>query len=231
MNAEWDKARADGTTVDVYERGTLGWLFDDYRKRRAWRIKKDRTREEWEDAWTVIKPIFADVLVSEIDFAACDEFYTGLEKKFSLHRRHRVFKIFRALFSTALVYRLITTNPTLKIPNTAPKGRSEIWSEPEIVALRDKSCELGYHGLAVAIAVAHDTQLSPVDVRSLTLGMRRVDHHGVYFETARAKTGRKAFATISKATELLIERYLAGLAFALPADQPFIRNRSGHVYS
>ena len=91
--------------------------------------------------------------------------------------------------------------------------------------------ELGYHGLAVAIAVAHDIQLSPVDIRSLTLGMRRADHHVLYFEMARAKTGRKAFATISKATELLIERYLAGLAFALPADQPFIRNRSGHVYS
>src|SRR6516225_1991330 len=85
LNAEWDKARADGTTVLVYERGTLGWLFDDYRKRGVWRKKEARTREEWEAAWTVIRPIFADVLVSEIDFAACDEFYTGLEK-FSLHK-------------------------------------------------------------------------------------------------------------------------------------------------
>src|SRR5262249_5848298 len=75
---------------------------------------------------------------------------------------------------------------------------------------------------AVAIAVAHDTQLSPVDVRYLTLGMRAEDNEGVYFETSRAKTNLEAFATISKATELLIERYLAGLAFVLPADQPFI---------
>jgi hypothetical protein len=32
MNAEWDKARAAGSVVDVYERGTFGWLFNEYRK-------------------------------------------------------------------------------------------------------------------------------------------------------------------------------------------------------
>src|SRR5262245_61117179 len=51
-------------------------------------------------------------------------------------------------------------------------GRSAIWSEPEIAALRDRAWALGYHGLAVAIAVAHDTQLAPVNVRLLTLAMR-----------------------------------------------------------
>jgi hypothetical protein len=40
-------------------------------------------------------------------------------------------------------------------------------------------------------------------------------------------TDRKALATISKGTELLLERYLTGLV--LPPDQPFIRNRSGHI--
>jgi hypothetical protein len=232
MNAEWDKARAAGASaVEHYERDTLGWLYHEYRKTGVWGKKEPRTREEWEDAWTVIKHAFADQQVADIDFSSCDSFYTGLEKAFSLHRRHHIFKIFRALHEIAIVFGLISKNPSLKIANTAPKGRSEIWSEPEIVALRGRAWDLGYHGLAVAIAVAHDTQLSPVDVRGLTLGMRRTDSQGVYFETSRAKTSRKAFATISKATELLIERYLAGLAFVLPVDQPFIRNRSGHVYT
>ena len=61
--------------------------------------------------------------------------------------------------------------------------------------------------------------------------MRRADDKGIYFETERATTGRKALATISKGTELLIERYLSGLAFVLPPDQPSIHNRSSHVYS
>jgi hypothetical protein len=51
-----------------------------------------------------------------------------------------------------------------------------------------------------------------------------------YFATSRAKTGRKAPATISKSTEFLLERYLGGLPFVGPPDQPFIRNRSGHAY-
>jgi hypothetical protein len=231
MNAEWDNARARGNTIEVYERGTLGWLFNEYRKLGVWRKKEARTREEWEAAWTVIKPVFADVLVSEIDFSACDEFYTGLEKKFSLHKMHRVFKIFRALLEVAIGFKLIGTNPTHRIANTAPKGRSAVWSEAEIKALRDKAWDLGYRGLAVAIAIAYDTQLAPVDVRLLTPRMRAADHEGVYFETARAKTGRKTLATISKDTELLVDRYLAGLPFVLPSDQPFIRNRSGHMYS
>jgi hypothetical protein len=232
MNAEWDKARAAGASaVKHYERDTLGWLYAEYRKMGVWRKKESRTREEWELAWTVIEPIFADILVTEIDFPACDEFYTGLEQKFSLHKKHRVFKIFRALLEVAIGFKLIKTNPTHKIANTAPKGRSEIWSELEIIALRDKAWALGYRGLAVAIAIAYDTQLAPVDVRLLTPRMRVADHEGVYFNTARAKTERKAIATISKDTELLIDRYLADLPFVLPADQPFIRNRSGHVYS
>jgi hypothetical protein len=231
MNSEWDKARAAGNAVEHYDRGTLGWLFDEYRATGVWRKKEARTREEWEVAWTVIRPIFADVLVSEIDFPACDEFYTGLEAKFSLHKRHRVFKIFRALLQVAIGFKLITTNPTHRIANTAPSGRSAIWSEIEIAALRERAWEGGYRGLAVAIAIAHDTQLAPVDVRLLTPAMRKADQNGAYFETSRAKTGRKALATISRNTESLLDRYLADLPFVLPPDQPFIRNRSGHVYS
>ena len=49
-----------------------------------------------------------------------------------------------------------------------------------------------------------------------------------YFETARAKTDRDVIATISPETQGLLQRYLDGLGFVVPPDQPFIRNRSGH---
>ena len=53
MNAEWDKARAAGGNVVVehYERGTLGWLYAEYRKMGVWGKKEPRTRQEWEEAW------------------------------------------------------------------------------------------------------------------------------------------------------------------------------------
>jgi hypothetical protein len=166
-----------------------------------------------------------------IDFPACDAFYAGLGERCSLHKQHRIFKIFRALMEVAIGFQLIDTNPTYKIANTAPKGRREIWSEAEVAALRDRAWDAGYSGLAVAIAIAYDTQMAPVDVRRLTLGMRVQHSQGAYFVTARAKTNREVIATLSKATEALLERYLVRLGVVLPSDQPFVRNRSGHVYS
>ena len=125
----------------------------------------------------------------------------------------------------------IAANPTHKIANSAPKGRKAIWYEDEVATLRDRAWEMGYRGLAVAIAIAYDTQMAPVDVRHLTGSMRATDGQGVYFETARAKTRRDVIATLSNDTVARMEAYIAGLAFSLPPDQPFIRNRSGHVYS
>ena len=129
LNDEWDKHRESGGKAAVYANGTLGWLFDQYRTMGVWAKKEVRTREEWELAWEVIRPVFADVRVELIDFPACDAFYTGLGERFSLHKQHRVFKIFRALMEVAIGFQLIDTNPTHKIANTAPKGRKEIWSE------------------------------------------------------------------------------------------------------
>jgi len=232
LNAEWDKTRAgDGAAVETFHEGTLGWLFHRYRELGVWEKKAVRTREEWELAWSVIKPVFGDVPVKSIDFPACDMFYVKLGERYSLHKKHRVFKIFRALLEVAIGFQLIDTNPTHKIANSAPKGRKAIWYENEINHLRDKAWELGYSGLAVAIAVAYDTQMAPVDVRLLTPEMRARDAHGSYFKTARAKTERDVIATLSIATEKLLDRYLASLGCVIPRDQPFIRNRSGHAYS
>jgi hypothetical protein len=230
LNADWDKTR-QGEAVEQYERETLGWLFHRYRRMHVWAKKQPRTREEWDEAWEVIRPVFADVPVAEIDFPACDTFYAELGNSYSLHKQHRVFKIFRALMEVAIGFQLIHTNPTYRIANEAPRGRKAIWFEVEVRRLRTEAWERGYHGLAVAIAIAYDTQMSPVDVRRLTLGMQRRDGRGVYFATSRAKSKRDVIATLSKGTETLLKRYLAGLPFLVPADQPFIRNRSGHIYS
>ena len=139
--------------------------------------------------------------LTSINFQACDAFYTELGKAYSLHKQHRIFKIFRALMEVAIGFQLIDTNPTYKIANSAPRGRKAIWFEAEVAQLRDTAWNIGYRGLAVAIAIAYDTQMAPVDVRLFTLAIRRAhDRDGVYFETARTKTARDVIATISKQT-------------------------------
>jgi len=70
-----------------------------------------------------------------------------------------------------------------------------------------------------------------VDIRALTPRQRAEDSQGVYFKTRRAKTGKRAFATLSKTTVDALDSYIAGLGFVIPADQPIIRNRSGSVYT
>ena len=72
---------------------------------------------------------------------------------------------------------------------------------------------------------------SIADASPLALAMQRRQDRDVYFETARAKTDRDVIATISPETQGLLQRYLDGLGFVVPPDQPFIRNRSGHTYS
>jgi hypothetical protein len=231
LNAAWDKARRNDTRADTFESDTLGWLFEQYRHTGVWAAKEPRTREEWELAWRTIGPVFGDLLVAKINFQACDAFYSELRKTSSLHHSHRVFKIFRALLEVAIAFQLISENPSHRIANTAPKGRSAIWFEHEVTALRERAWDMGFQGLSLAIAIAYDTAMAPVDVRLLTLAMQRRQNRDVYFETARAKTERDVIATISPETQAALERYLAGLAFVVPQDQPFIRNRSGHVYS
>jgi hypothetical protein len=231
LNAQWDAERKGQAAKRTWPDGTLGWLFDQYRKTNEWARKKPRTREEWDLAWKVIEPVFADIPVASIDYPTCDAFYAELDRSFSLHKKHRVFKILRALLEIGIAFKLIKENPTHRIANSAPAGRKEIWYEPEVKALIAKAKELGYRGLALAIAIAYDTQMQPVDVRQLTLAMKRRDENGVWFETKRGKTERDVYATLSKETEEHLNCYLAELPFAVPDDQPFIRNRSGHIYS
>src|SRR5690606_26559707 len=100
----------------------------------------------------------------------------------------------RALMEVAIAFKLIHENPTHRIANSAPAGRKEIWYAPEVKALIAKAKEMGYSGLSLAIAIAYDTQMQPVDVRRLTLAMKRRDENGVWFETKRGKTGRDVYA-------------------------------------
>lgn len=233
MNAAWDAHRGAAGTLAGPRPGSLADVWQRYRALNVWAAKKPRTREEWEDVWQVLAPVFGDMPVAEIDGELVDAFYTRMEAlAWSLHKRHRIIKIFRALLEVARTgFGLITVNPTHILQNRAPRGRSAIWSEAEAAALADGAWARGYHGLAVAILVAYDTQLQPVDVRGLCLAQRRNDGVGAYFDTARAKTGKRALATLRPATEALLDRYIAGLGYTLTPEAPILRNRSGAPYS
>ena len=85
--------------------------------------------------------------------------------------------------------------------------------------------------LAAVIAVAWDTQFSPVDVRRLTASQRHRDSRGSYFLTARGKTGQEIVGTLTRRAERVLDAYLESLGVELVGDAPIFRNRSGQPYS
>jgi len=70
-----------------------------------------------------------------------------------------------------------------------------------------------------------------VDARNLRVGDMRRDPIGIWFDVARAKTGREAIATLSPRTARLLEAYLASLPAEPMGAVRIFCNRSGRHYS
>jgi hypothetical protein len=150
---------------------------------------------------------------------------------------HRVIKVWRALWQRMAALRAPSgaaycdkdRDPSFQFANRSPQPRRAVWREGEAVRLVKKAWKEGYAGLAALLAVAWDSQLSPVDARNLKADQRRRDVVGTWFETDRTKTGRPALATLSRRSAALLDAYLASLG-AEPFGAIF-RNRSGRKYS
>jgi hypothetical protein len=151
--------------------------------------------------------------------------------KVSESEAHRVIKVWRALWARAAAFGYCdaSRDPSFVFANSAPAPRQDVWREHEAARIAKQAWKSGYHGLAALLAVAWDSQLSPVDARTLRASQRRSDVVGTWFETGRTKTGRKALATLSRRAVRVLDAYLAKLG-AAPIG-PIFRNRSGAPYS
>jgi hypothetical protein len=81
------------------------------------------------------------------------------------------------------------------------------------------------------MAVAWDSQLSPVDARTLKANQLQRDPVGWYFKLDRAKTGRGAMGTLSKRAEQVLVAYMDSFCAELVGEAAIFRNRSGAPYS
>jgi hypothetical protein len=118
------------------------------------------------------------------------------------------------------------------IRNRAPAPRWQWWLECEAVRLVKMAWRRGYQGLACIIAVAWDTQFSPVDVRTLTERHRAIVGGRLIFDRqtdGRTKTGRAAIGTLSKRTERLVRVYLASLKIELHPDAILFSHKIGKL--
>ena len=229
-NDKWDRVRKgdavsfDDTTV-IYPEGTIGEAYQRIMNlRKAARESKgavwtteQSSRDDWPRAWRWIGPVFGDLKPCQVEpgmLIGTDPKSLGLRPRVALRvsqsEAHRVIKVWRLLWNrmSVLGYCDADRDPSFTFQNSSPDPRNQIWYEGEVVRLVKEAWRGGYKGLAVCIAVAWDSQLSPVEARHLTLGQRRYHNGGSYFAVDRAKTGKAAVATLSRRAEKLLHAYL-----------------------
>ena len=130
----------------LYPEGSVGYAFKRYRRSETWRVKAPATREDWFRAWRFIKPVFADVDPATLEPEHLEQWRKAVLDVHGLNTAHRATKIWRALWQVMAAYKLCTkdADPSLIIRNTAPKGRSAIFSEGEAVRRVKRAVRMGY---------------------------------------------------------------------------------------
>lgn len=218
-----------------YPPGSIGAAFQVYIRTDEWATRAQLTRDKiWWPAWCRIRDMWGDVAPDTITFEMMSKWRSALIRKHGVGVAHKTLRVWRAFWKIMLGMKVArTADPSMGMRNRAPAPRWQRWSEGEVVRLVKVAWRNGYRGIACIIAVAWDTQFSPVDIR--TLAQRHcADHAGrlVFDRQAdgRTKTGRAAIGTLSPRTEKLVTTYLDGLQVDLHPDAILLRTRSGGAY-
>jgi hypothetical protein len=256
LNEEWDAYRTGGQPRQQIDRPSFikGSVADGYYRamdlREAERAnkgivwtKEQHSRDDWPRAWKWIGPAFGDCDPKTIQpehflkrnpkTSEVTGLLAEVEKTVSVSERHRVIKVWRALWKkmATMGYCVKDADPTLSIRNSAPDPRQAAWQRREVMQRVQRAWRMGYYGLAACMATAWDSMCSPVDVRTLTPSQIRGDATGVWFAIDRAKTGKAAMATLTPWSTAILLAYVEKLGVDLAPNAPIFRNRSGAPYS
>lgn len=202
LNRDWQLARRglSATPTRTYPRGSISEAFSRLKQTHEWSRMEPRTREDWERGQRSIEPVFGTVSPKSVRFEHLDEFYAALLEDRGVSEAYRAIKHWRRLYKRmgAMGYCDPNADPSLGIRRITPQPRSHVWREGEVVRLAKAALRAGYFGLACIIAVAWDTQFSPVDARKLSLDhLREVDGQLVFEALRREKTGKAILGTLS----------------------------------
>jgi len=225
----------DAEATRRYPPGSVGAAFQVYIRTPEWTARAYSARTKvWWPAWFRIRDMWGDVAPDTITFEMMSKWRAALEKKHGRGVAHKTFRVWRTFWKIMLGMKVArTADPSMGIRNRSPAPRWQRWSEGEVVRLVKTAWRRGYHGMACIIAVAWDTQFSPVDVRTLAQRHRALHANHLVFDRqveGRTKTGRAAIGTVSARTERLVIAYLDKLGIDLHPDAVLFRNRSGNPY-
>jgi hypothetical protein len=228
-------SRDQAEAVRRYPPGSIGAAFQVYIRTPEWSARAHSARiKVWWPAWFRIRDMWGDVAPDTITFDMMSRWRAALEKKHGRGVAHKTLRVWRTFWKIMLGMKVArTADPSTGIRNRAPPPRYQRWSEGEAVRLVKSAWRRGFRGLACIIAVAWDTQFSPVDARTLAARHRTTNGGRLVFDRqadGRTKTGRAAIGTVSERTERLVTAYIEGLQVNLHPDAILFRNRSGNWY-
>lgn len=235
LNRIWQLHRhgLQPTERQIWPRGSIGEAFARLKASGEWSRMEPRTREDWERGQRLIEPVFADLRPAQVTFLHLDEYYAAALAAKGRSEAYRAIKHWRRLWKKMVAMGYApASDPSLAITRKTPPSRSAVWREREAAHLVKTAIRAGYLGLACIIAVAWDTQFSPVDVRSLRASNMKMRRGRILFEALdRQKTGRAIIGTLSRPTERLLSTFMAATGWRADEDQPLFCNRSGSPYS
>ncbi len=218
-----------------YPPGSVGAAFQVYIRTPEWAGRAYSARiKVWWPAWFRIRDMWGDVAPDTVTFEMMSRWRAALEKAHGRGVAHKTLRVWRTFWKVMVAMKVArSADPSLGIRNRGPAPRWQRWSEGEAVRLVKSAWRHRYHGLACIVAVAWDSQFSPVDVRTLAHRHRTMHAGRLVFDRqvdGRTKTGRAAIGTVSARTEHLVAAYLEKLAVDLHPDAILFRNRSGNPY-
>ncbi len=163
--------RDEAEVVRRYPPGSVGAAFQVYIRTPDWNARAYLTRDKiWWPAWFRIRDMWGDVAPDTITFEMMSRWRAGLEKKHGRGVAHKTLRVWRTFWKIMLGMKVArTADPSMGIRNRAPAPRWQRWTEGETVRLVKTAWRHSYYGLACIVAVAWDTQFSPVDVRTRSL--------------------------------------------------------------
>jgi hypothetical protein len=226
-------SRDQAEVVLRYPPRSVGAAFQAYIRTPEWSARAESARNKvWAPAWYRIREMWGDVDPNTIEFGAMSRWRAALEKNHGRNVAHKTLRVWRSLWTIMQGMKIaLGADPSSGVRDRAPAPRHQRWTEGEVVRLVKAAWRNGYRGLACIVAIAWDTQFSPVDVRTLQERHRTVARGRLIFDRqvdGRAKTGRAALGTVSRRTERLVSIYLAG-ADRFP-DVVLFRMRGGSPY-
>lgn len=246
LNAQLDMARIDKRTRSLVLRGSVTWCYQRFVETEAWHQMGLRTRDDYERCWPIIAERFGSVLLSKVTSDDSERFHVDIHPahkpnrnrdpegklKLQWNTAHRTLKVWRALLNAWVEYKYIPAPaPIGRVSNPRPPGRDVLWLDHEVMTLVATAEKLGLLGMAIAIRVSWDAMLAPIDNFELPVGGYRGWMEEV--RTARRKTQRKVYASITADTVSAVDSYLErlrGAGLSIADDMPLVRNAALQPY-